>query len=134
MAYTKNLMSDTDDRKLKDIHNAQENEIENEFNSQSNRISGIANSLGIAASRFEMLYQGYNSGDVIDTNLTRTGAIYVLVTGRWISMCIISWDRGSDSLVIKHISTDPRVTVAVSGTRLTVNITANAEYVLYAIK
>ena len=135
MAYEKKTVqeyiAETDDKTVEGFNDNQEDRINTEFVALDQITSNITNRLG---SYFRMVAQGYGMGVVIDEDLTVIGAIYVLITGRWNAMHIISWDRGDNVLVSSAVLEYSRVVVSVSGTRLTVNLTANGEYILYRVK
>lgn len=77
---------------------------------------------------------GYGQGNVFERELNDIYAIYLVVTGRWNSMHLVSWDRGTNELVTSTILPYSRVSVSTVGTKLTINLTANGEWIIYRLK
>lgn len=136
MAFKKNLMTENDDRKLKDIHNTTEENVEEEFNSQRNVINTLSGMLQLGPSKFKIVAQGYGNGNVINgLELAKERSIHVLLTGRWNSVWLISHDPGNDTITHSQIfNQSSNYTVTVSGMQLTLNCNSHAQYVLYRVK
>ena len=127
MAFNKKPLKAQD--KLIPYVNDLENRVDSEFTYLGSKTTVLQNAVGLIAH----LNRGYGSGTVIDRDLTDQNGIYLLVTGRWMSMYIIAYDRGNNNLSIDALKTHERVTVTVTGENLKVNLDANGSYSLIKI-
>ena len=127
MAFNKKPLKAQDE--LIPYANDLENRVDSEFTYLGSKTTVLQNAVGLIAH----LNRGYGSGTVIDRDLTDQNGIYLLVTGRWMSMYIIAYDRGNNNLSIDALKTHERVTVTVTGENLKVNLDANGSYSLIKI-